>query len=56
MQVKRYRLISASTAADLSREVNKELEEGWTLYGDPSMTCDQNENFYCQAVTHHRSF
>ena len=42
-----YRIFSTADALNLSVIVNKYLEQGWEVYGDPFFA---NETF-CQAMT-----
>lgn len=44
-----YRTVRKGNFGDLDREVNKLLEEGFSLYGNPYVT-DQEEFYVCQAL------
>ena len=52
-----YKLCTAETAAELNREVNELLNEGWALYGNPfpsslkNGSSDTTRNVVCQALT-----
>jgi hypothetical protein len=51
-----YKLISGNSNANLNKEVNAHLKEGWELYGDPAVVVDQSSDhisyIYCfQAMT-----
>lgn len=45
-----YILIDASNPQALMEEVTKKLNEGWNLYGSPSIGADNYEWNYCQAM------
>jgi hypothetical protein len=42
-----YRILSTTTADNLSEVVTKYLQQGWELWGDPFI----KEGVYCQAIT-----
>ena len=54
-----YKLCAAATAADLNKEVNELMRDGWALYGNPffSTLKDSSRNdgtsagVLCQALT-----
>ncbi len=35
-----YRLLTEDDTSEFCHKVTKALDEGWTLYGDPTMTFD----------------
>lgn len=43
-----YKLCTAETAAELNRQVNELLGDGWVLYGNPFFTA---AGLLCQALT-----
>ena len=43
-----YKLCAAETAAELNRQVNELLKDGWSLYGNPFVT---PSGVICQALT-----
>jgi len=43
-----YKLCAAETAAELNRQVNELLKDGWSLYGNPFVT---PSGAMCQALT-----
>jgi hypothetical protein len=53
-----YKLCAAETAAELNRQVNELLNDGWALYGNPfpsslknSSASDARMDVVCQALT-----
>lgn len=45
-----YVLLRTRDAAELSREVQKSLRDGWQLWGSPSIAGDEGGFVYVQAV------
>jgi hypothetical protein len=43
-----YKMCAAETAAELNRQVNELLADGWSLYGNPFFTA---AGMLCQALT-----
>jgi hypothetical protein len=53
-----YKLCTAETAAELNRQVNELLNDGWALYGNPfpsslknASSSDTPTGVVCQAMT-----
>jgi len=44
--MKEYRIMSTTSAENLSEIVSKYLQQGWELYGDPF----SKDSTYCQAM------
>ncbi len=46
----RYRLLTGPDDKSFCERVSRALEEGYVLYGSPSITRENGQNHVCQAV------
>ena len=45
-----YVMVSDSSAYGITRDINRKMEEGWELYGDPMMSKGRYSENYSQAM------
>jgi hypothetical protein len=54
--ITQYKILKSSyTAADLERDVNEAIENGWQPWGQPAVSISNNSSLYVQALVKYSS-